>query len=80
MDGPERGADPCRSDGAGQSVKERWRKKENRDGERDFILAQSGGGAQAGRLARMGGAKPEAGHAKLEAGKGAPFTRTYIIK
>ena len=62
--------------GVRRKEEEKWTSSE---GGRVFIPRESGGWGDAGRLARIGRAKPHGATLGLEAGKGAPFTRTEII-
>jgi len=60
-----------------RKTEEKWTSSE---GGRVFIPRESDGWGDAGRLARNGRAKPNGAALGLEAGRGAPFTRTKIIK
>jgi len=62
--------------GVRRKEEEKWTSSEGR---RVFIPRESGGWGDAGRLARNGRAKPQRATVCLEAGRGAPFTRTEII-
>ncbi len=62
--------------GVRRKTEERWTSNE---GGRVFIPRESGAWGDAGRLARNGRAKPNGATLGLEAGRGAPFTRTEII-
>ena len=75
----EGGAEPCRSEETVSLQRKDGGETENSEGETVFIPGQSGEVADARRLARWGSAKPGWARAWLEAGKGAHFTRTYII-
>ena len=75
----EGGADPCRSEETAGVRRKDGRKWENSEGRTVFIPGQSSGWAEAGRVARWGGAKPDRWAAWLEAGKSARFTGTEII-
>ena len=52
---------------------------EKRRGVEVFIVRESGESANTARYAQTSRAKPEQAHTRPEAGKRAPFTRTYII-